>query len=422
MALLTGIIKQTQELLLRQQKFACKEITMRQQKCALLLLAMMVLIAMINMKDHVGLYYNSLTQETLIRDLQEKVHDKGNGSVTNRSKNTPVEKAPDGQKRKNHSYYKWVPGELAAMKKFKADQKAVQSIPTVTPGWVYNKTAADLFRKQIKHGNHIKNGDFLTTQETAPLDFILKRYQSETTLMNVSREILHRFPKTSPFKAKVIKTCSVVGNGGILKGSGCGKEIDASGFIFRCNMAPMNKVYLKDIGKSTSLITLNPDMIRWKYNSFKNETKSENVAAFVRDLSTYGNSYLWIPAFFSQDYVEVTFAAHQALREINHTNNEIIIPHPDFIKSAQSYWSKNGLNRKRATTGLYLVSAAIQMCEEVHLYGFWPFHSDRNYRRLTEHYFDNALPGKSHSVPDEFKQLQRLHNTGVLRLTTNACQ
>ncbi|XP_019616472.1 PREDICTED: alpha-N-acetylneuraminide alpha-2,8-sialyltransferase-like isoform X5 [Branchiostoma belcheri] len=368
MALLTGIIKQAQELLLRQQKFACKEITMRQQKCALLLLAMMVLIAMINMKDHVGLYYNSLTQETLVR--------------------------------KNHSYYKWVPGELAAMKKFKADQKG---IPTVAPGWVYNKTAADLFRKQIKHGNHIKNGDFLTTQETAPLDFILKRYQSETTLMNVSREILHRFPKTSPFKAKVIKTCSVVGNGGILKGSGCGKEIDASGFIFRCNMAPMNKVYLKDIGKSTSLITLNPDMIRWKYNSFKNKTKSENVAAFVRDLSTYGNSYLWIPAFFSQDYVEVTFAAHQALREINHTNNEIIIPHPDFIKSAQSYWSQNGLNRKRATTGLYLVSAAIQICEEMHLYGYWPFHSDRNYRRLTEHYFDNALPGKSHSVPDVFK-------------------
>ncbi|XP_019628692.1 PREDICTED: uncharacterized protein LOC109473257 [Branchiostoma belcheri] len=101
---------------------------MRQQKCALLLLAMMVLIAMINMKDHVGLYYNSLTQETLVR--------------------------------KNHSYYKWVPGELAATKKFKADQKAVQSIPTVTPGWVYNKTAADLFRNQIKHGNHIKNGDF----------------------------------------------------------------------------------------------------------------------------------------------------------------------------------------------------------------------------------------------------------------------
>ncbi|KAI8482901.1 hypothetical protein Bbelb_393190 [Branchiostoma belcheri] len=50
------------------------------------------------------------------------------------------------QQKKNHSYYKWVPGELAATKKFKADQKAVQSIPTVAPGWVYNKTAADLFR------------------------------------------------------------------------------------------------------------------------------------------------------------------------------------------------------------------------------------------------------------------------------------
>ncbi|KAI8482935.1 protein deubiquitination [Branchiostoma belcheri] len=48
--------------------------------------------------------------------------------------------------KKNHSYYKWVPGELAATKKFKADQKAVQSIPTVAPVWVYNKTAAGLFR------------------------------------------------------------------------------------------------------------------------------------------------------------------------------------------------------------------------------------------------------------------------------------
>ncbi|KAI8482928.1 hypothetical protein Bbelb_393460 [Branchiostoma belcheri] len=59
----------------------------------------------------------------------------------------PWKKRLMGKKRKNHSYYKWVPGELAATKKFKADQKAVQSIPTtVAPGWVYNKTAADLFR------------------------------------------------------------------------------------------------------------------------------------------------------------------------------------------------------------------------------------------------------------------------------------
>ncbi|XP_066271200.1 alpha-N-acetylneuraminide alpha-2,8-sialyltransferase-like [Branchiostoma lanceolatum] len=228
----------------------------------------------------------------------------------------------------------------------------------------------------------------------------------------------------SPFKAKKFQTCSVAGNGGILKGSGCGEEIDASEFVFRCNMAPMYDEHLTDIGKKTSLITINPTLILYRYHTFANttsSTKTKYVDAFVRDLSAYGDSYLLIPAFFNSWSVKIAFLTRQVLQDHN-ARNEVIFPHPDFVRTTQSFWRENGLGDKRPSSGLVLLSAAMQMCEEVRLYGFWPFHADRNSARLTEHYYDNALPTNAHSVPDEFRQLQRLHNTGVLRLTTTACQ
>ncbi|XP_078617544.1 alpha-2,8-sialyltransferase 8F-like [Branchiostoma floridae x Branchiostoma japonicum] len=200
---------------------------------------------------------------------------------------------------------------------------------------------------------HLRNGNFVTTRQNAPLNFTIRRYESEEVIMNVTRDAFDRFPKESPFKDRRFNTCSIVGNGGILKGSGCGEEVDASEFVFRCNMAPMDDEYLKDIGKKTNLITINPGQFAYKYNSFAEQTKSENVETFVQDLSVYGDSYLWIPAFFSKNYVDLTFAAHQVLREIRHTRNQVIIPHPDFIKHAQGYWSKHGLGGNRATTGKY---------------------------------------------------------------------
>ncbi|KAI8483692.1 hypothetical protein Bbelb_386300 [Branchiostoma belcheri] len=128
------------------------------------------------------------------------------------------------------------------------------------------------------------------------------------------------------------------------------------------------------------------------------------------------------------------FLTHEVLRE-SHSKNMVIFPHPDFVRSTHSYWQERGVKAPRASTapspdlaptisrpGLLVVTVATQMCEEVHLYRFWPFHSDRNNRRLTEHYYDNALPSNSHKITEEFKQLQRLHNAGVIRLSTSTCQ
>ncbi|XP_019644135.1 PREDICTED: alpha-N-acetylneuraminide alpha-2,8-sialyltransferase-like [Branchiostoma belcheri] len=220
----------------------------------------------------------------------------------------------------------------------------------------------------------------------------------------------------SPFQNKRFDTCSVVGNGGILKGSGCGKKIDASEFVFRFNMAPMGDKYSRDIGNKTSLITINPSMIGYRYG----KRKGIDVKSFTHDLSVYGDSYLWIWAFLSKRHASGAFKVQEALRATG-ARNQVIFPYPLVTGALISFWKKH-ISAQRPSTGLLLVSLATQMCEEVRLYGFWPFHADRNNQRLNEHYYDNALPTKVHKIPSEFRQLQLLHNTGVVRLTTHPCQ
>ncbi|XP_078585895.1 alpha-N-acetylneuraminide alpha-2,8-sialyltransferase-like [Branchiostoma floridae x Branchiostoma japonicum] len=318
---------------------------------------------------------------------------------------------------KFRSYAKHIPKKKVAQKKFLSDQAAVQSIPTEAPGWVYNKTAADLFRNTIISDSRFVNGSFLVTQENV-VKKVLKAYGRKHKGVKVPSDVFNGFFEESPFKNKRFNTCSVVGNGGILTGSGCGKEIDASEFVFRFNIASMDEEYLEDIGKKTNLVTINPSMIIYRYNFGGSRKLRVNVRALMSDLSVYGDSYLWIWAY---DNPVRAFKVQQAL-QANSARNQVIQPYPSLIGSLISFWKDNGISAKKPSTGLLLTSFATQMCEEVRLYGFWPFHSDRNNRHLTEHYYDNAFPTNVHRIPDEFRQLQRLHNTGVLRLTTHTCQ
>ncbi|XP_078674337.1 alpha-N-acetylneuraminide alpha-2,8-sialyltransferase-like isoform X2 [Branchiostoma floridae x Branchiostoma belcheri] len=377
------------------------------------------------------------------RNLSKEVKDefsREHGIVANTSAelklNATGEKLTD-EMRKKHRYYMWAINESVAQEKFLADQKVVQTIPTEAPGWVYERTAADLFRKRSV-SSHFGNGNFLVTQENTHVNSVLTTYiyLRKQQKIKITAKQLERFPKERPFTAKQFKTCSVVGNGGILNGSGCGEEIDASEFVFRCNTAPMDEKYRKDIGNKTNLITMNPTQVLYRYNSFgqpplkinitlprTSEAFKEGKAEFLKDLSVYGDSYLFIEAFLYELALNRSLLAHEVLQESDsHVKNKVIFPHPNFVRSVQSYWKQQGVKGPMVSTGLLLVTISTQMCEEVHVYGFWPFHSDRNDRRLTEHYYDNILPSDAHKITDEFKQLQRLHNAGVIRLTTNACQ
>lgn len=91
------------------------------------------------------------------------------------------------------------------------------------------------------------------------------------------------------------------------------------------------------------------------------------------------------------------------------------------------YWLTNKVNIKRPSTGLLMYTMATRFCDEIHLYGFWPFPKDSSgnpvkyhyYDMLKYRYFSNASP---HRMPLEFKTLKTLHSKGALKLTTTKCK
>ncbi|KAM6991557.1 LOW QUALITY PROTEIN: CMP-N-acetylneuraminate-poly-alpha-2,8-sialyltransferase [Passerculus sandwichensis] len=239
--------------------------------------------------------------------------------------------------------------------------------------------------------------------------------------LNISQDLHSLLPEVSPMKNRRFKTCAVVGNSGILLKSGCGKEIDSHDFVIRCNLAPVVE-YAADVGTKSDFITMNPSVVQRAFGSFRNESDREK---FVHRLSMLNDSVLWIPAFMvkgGEKHVEWV----NALILKNKLKVRTAYPSLRLIHAVRGYWLTNKVHIKRPSTGLLMYTLATRFCDEIHLYGFWPFPKDllgkpvkyHYYDDLKYRYFSNASP---HRMPLEFKTLYVLHNRGALKLTTGKC-
>lgn len=90
------------------------------------------------------------------------------------------------------------------------------------------------------------------------------------------------------------------------------------------------------------------------------------------------------------------------------------------------YWLTNNVHIKRPTTGLLMYTMATRFCEEIHLYGFWPFSLDPQGKPVKYHYYDTlkyeyTSSSSPHTMPLEFRTLSTLHRQGALRLHTGVC-
>lgn len=92
------------------------------------------------------------------------------------------------------------------------------------------------------------------------------------------------------------------------------------------------------------------------------------------------------------------------------------------------YWKNKHLSPKRLSTGILMYTLASAICEEIHLYGFWPFGFDPNTREdLPYHYYDKKGTKfttkwqESHQLPAEFQLLYRMHGEGLTKLTLSHC-
>lgn len=142
---------------------------------------------------------------------------------------------------------------------------------------------------------------------------------------------------------------------------------------------------------------------------------------FVENMKAYGSSYVYMPAFSTKPGTEPSLRASYALAD-SASNLTVLFAHPEFLRAAGNFWKARSVHARRLSTGLFMVSLALGLCEEVTAYGFWPFSIDLDKRPVSHHYYDNMLPYTwFHAMPEEFLQLWHLHKSGVLRLRLGRC-
>ncbi|XP_047657098.1 alpha-N-acetylneuraminide alpha-2,8-sialyltransferase-like [Tachysurus fulvidraco] len=244
------------------------------------------------------------------------------------------------------------------------------------------------------------DGDFKRTQEVTPALFSL-------------------FPKESPFKYAPWDSCAVVGNGGIIANSSCGKQIDSSSYVIRCNLPPLDNGYERDTGHKTNLVTANPSIFFEKYHALNERRRS-----FVEDIQIYGDALLFLPAFSFRQNMAVSLRVIYAIEDININGPRPVFLNPEYLSSLAKFWRAQGIHSLRLSTGIMMVSLALELCNNVHLYGFWPFGiHPYTHQKLSNHYYDNRPVNKRiHAMPAEFKALLDLHNKGVIHLHLEECK
>ncbi|XP_077863093.1 CMP-N-acetylneuraminate-poly-alpha-2,8-sialyltransferase-like [Saccoglossus kowalevskii] len=267
--------------------------------------------------------------------------------------------------------------------------------------------------------NYLNETSPVCTRENTPLG--AKYYD---TFFNRSIDIEQEnhvlLPQTSPLSsAKTFKTCGIIGNGGILINSGCGEEIDNLDFVMRSNLQPI-RGFTVDAGSKVSFTSISQSLMT-RYRVSENEIyvrnfTNLNTTKLLKDLEEYKGYLLWIP---NSKVSNLAFQVVELLKEM--TSLEVLLFNPHHSYEIQRFW---GLTKRGLSTGMTLLSIGFSMCDEIHLYGFWPFPNDYEGNPLPMHYTNDIAwmtYNKYHDYPTEFSLLIELHRIGAIKMHIGKC-
>uniref|UniRef100_A0AAV2KEC9 ST8 alpha-N-acetyl-neuraminide alpha-2,8-sialyltransferase 6 n=1 Tax=Knipowitschia caucasica TaxID=637954 RepID=A0AAV2KEC9_KNICA len=256
----------------------------------------------------------------------------------------------------------------------------------------------------------------IVTQTNTPVGTKLIYDGEKKKSLQVNQDIFNTFLKGNPFSNKSLDTCAVVGNGGILVNSSCGEAIDSAQFVIRCNLPPIEN-YRTHVGNKTDIVTANPSIFMEKYGALMGRRRP-----FVESLTVFGKAMLLIPAFSYGHNTPLSMRAFYSIEDFGSPIRPIFF-NPEYLQKLSAFWRSQGLRAVRLSTGLIMASLALEVCDNVHLYGFWPFgNHPHGLAPLTNHYYDDRQTKKKfHAMPAEFELLLKLHSQGVLKLHLGQC-
>ncbi|XP_037396938.1 alpha-N-acetylneuraminide alpha-2,8-sialyltransferase-like isoform X1 [Pygocentrus nattereri] len=272
-----------------------------------------------------------------------------------------------------------------------------------------NITLRETYRVQLRSCCNASGSLFLT-QKNSEVNQSVPYETRPNVKYKLTPDVYSKLPQDMPWRGRSLDRCAVVGSSGILLNSSCGREINSADFVIRFNMAPVNS---SDVGVKCDLMNINLSQISREFSDFM-----RNDSRLRRKLDGYTNTTFMIAAF------AYTFCTKQSvnLLQAMWPERHLLFLSPTYLRTLDQFWRRRGLRAPRLSTGFMLISSALELCHNVHVYGFWPFGTDLHQRPVNYHYYDKIQANHAfHAMPEEFLRLLQLHSQGALTLHLQPC-
>uniref|UniRef100_A0A452QX77 Alpha-2,8-sialyltransferase 8E n=1 Tax=Ursus americanus TaxID=9643 RepID=A0A452QX77_URSAM len=276
--------------------------------------------------------------------------------------------------------------------------------------WAMNISEANQFKSTLSRCCNAPSFLF-TTQKNTPLGTKLKYEVDTSGIYHINQEIFRMFPKVLLWAGQSGRGPGVTPRGPTWPCTG-----SAACVFRRCNLPPISEKYTMDVGVKTDVVTVNPSIITERFHKLEKWRRP-----FYRLLQVYENASVLLPAFYNARNTDVSVRVKYVLDDFE-SPQAVYYFHPQYLVNVSRYWLSLGVRAKRISTGLILATAALELCEEVHLFGFWAFPMNPSGLYITHHYYDNVKPRPGfHAMPSEIFNFLHLHSRGILRVHTGTC-
>ncbi|XP_066274279.1 CMP-N-acetylneuraminate-poly-alpha-2,8-sialyltransferase-like [Branchiostoma lanceolatum] len=301
---------------------------------------------------------------------------------------------------------------------------------TEARGGYFNRSEAERIRKWIMTYFNPYTDLTINKSQVYPGQRINYEYkQRRKRRKNIGQKTISKIfyrlvPESSPLLGKHFRSCAVVGNSGILLGSRCGRQIDSADFVFRANLAAIEG-FENDVGTKSNFTTMNPSVLSHDYaieGDFNNATiRIRNM--FLKRLRLIHDQILHIPAFVSAGGPRAVEFVNKAILKYRLPMKMSYAP-SNVNEKLTEMWNDSPFKPNRSSTGCILFVVAACLCDQTHLYGFYPFDKDQNGREKKYHYygdFKEKYLDPKHVMKEEYRAYQTFHKRKALVLHTEPC-